>query len=149
MVLCTAALLASLAPARAEPPGVDWRTSDRPEGHGYCFGGQLVFGGLVIQGGRCYNFYLVRTGGAGFLGFGPPGPLLVPPGQVLRMGSPEQLRGLFIYLVPLPFVPAIGSPHAAQFINVQVAIPQPNRVVILVPRGAAGGARPVELGFSR
>jgi hypothetical protein len=56
---------------------------------------------------------------------------------------------LFTYLVPLPFVP-MGIPiNGAEFTNVQVAIPQPNRVVIIVPRGAAGGARPVEVGFSR
>jgi len=149
VLLTTLALLVPLAPARAEPPGGEWRETDRPEGNGYCFSGQLVFGGIVIQGGRCYNFYLVRTGSGGFLGFGPPGATLMPPGQFLRMGGAEQLRSLFYYLVPLAGVPEAVPVNGAQLINVQVTIPQPNRLVILLPRGALGGAKPVEVGFSR
>jgi len=150
VLLITLGLLVPMAPARAEPPAGDVRDIvDRPEGNGYCFSGQLAFGGIVIQGGRCYNFYLVRTASGGFLGFGPPGPLLVPAGQFIRMSGAEQLRSLFNYLVPLPFVPAAIPVNGAQYINIQVAIPQPNRLVIVLPRGAVGGARPVEVGFSR
>jgi len=148
-VLTVAVLLTPQVPARADPPGGEWRDVDRPEGQGFCFGSQLVFGRFVIQGGRCYSFYLVRTGANAFLGFGPPGATLMPPGQFLRMGSAEQLRSLFYYLVPLAGVAAAVPVNGAQLINVQVTIPQPNRLVILLPRGALGGAQPVEVGFSR
>jgi len=143
-------LLAPLTSARADPAGPEiLDIADRPEGNGFCFSNRLVFGGIVIQGGRCYNFYLVRSGSNGYLGFGPPGPVLVAPGQFLRMGSAEQLRSLFYYLVPLPVVPAALPVNGAQLINLQVGIPQPNRLVIVLPRGPVGGARPVEVGFSR
>jgi len=150
VVLTTLVLLAPLAPVRAEPPAGDIRDINGawPEGQGFCFQRQMVFGPIVIQGGRCYNFYVIRTDGRGFLGFGPSGPTLVPPGQIIRLDTAERLRSLFYYLIPLPVIPVTIPVNAAQLVNVQV-VGQAGRLVILVPRGAVGAARPVEVGFAQ
>ena len=48
------------------------------QGGAYCFDRPIVYGNVAIAGGRCYNFYVLRTSGGAFLGFGPPGPPMRP-----------------------------------------------------------------------
>jgi hypothetical protein len=75
------------------PPGV------QRSGTGYCLQGPVAFGNLKVAGGRCYNFYLVRTGQGSFLGVGQGGVPLVPQGGLLQFDP--TVRRLLQYLIPL------------------------------------------------
>ena len=120
------------------------------DGHAYCFERAIVYGGAVVTGGRCYTFYMLRTTGGIFLAFGPPGPPMVPPGQIVRMGTPAgaKMKGRLFYLVPVNAPVTIIPVDTIRYIPVVVA-PRPGQVVITVPRAAAGPAqdRPIELAF--
>jgi hypothetical protein len=120
------------------------------QGHAHCFEGALVLGSVVIAGGRCYTFYLLRTGGGLFLAFGPPGPPMIPPGQIVRMGTPagKKMKGRLFYLVPVSAPVTIIQVETMVFVPV-VITPQPGRVVVTVPKAAVGAAqdRPIEMAF--
>lgn len=51
-------------------------------------------------------------------------------------------------LLRWPVIPVTIPVNAAQLVNVQV-VGQAGRLVILVPSGAVGAARPVEVGFAQ
>jgi len=120
------------------------------EGHAYCFERAIVYGGAVVTGGRCYTFYMLRTAGGIFLAFGPPGPPMIPPGQIVRMGTPAgaKMKGRLFYMIPINAPVTIIAVDTIRFIPVVVA-PQPGQVVITVPRAAAGATqdRPITLAF--
>jgi hypothetical protein len=109
------------------------------QGGAYCFDRPIVYGSVVIAGGRCYSFYVLRTSGGAFLGFGPPGQPMIPPGQLVRLGTPAgaKTKGRLFYLVPIP-VRGITIPiDVIRLVTVQVSS-QPGRVVITVPRQGSG-----------
>ena len=153
-VLTVLLLMSLQAPALAKGPD----KKDKPgvkvtrQGDAYCFGGAITFGGVVIAGGRCYTFYLVRTAGGSFLGFGPPGPPMIPPGQVVRMSTPagKKFKGRLFYLVALPAPVTVIAVDTIVFVAV-VVTPQPGGVVISVPKAATGAAqeRSLELVFTQ
>ena len=148
-VLTCLVLLAPLATVRAEPPAGDIREypPETPEVRGTCFERGLVLGPVIISGSRCYNFYLLRTDAGGFLGFGPPGPPIIAPGQVVRLNTPAgvQARERLLYLIPLPVVLTAIPVNSMRSIAVQVGSAG-GRVVISV-QGAS--ERPFELAFSQ
>jgi hypothetical protein len=51
-------------------------------------------------------------------------------------------------MIPLPVIPTAIPINGARFVNVQIT-GQADRFVILVPSGAVGAARPVEVGFTQ
>jgi hypothetical protein len=120
------------------------------QGHAHCFEGALVLGSVVIAGGRCYTFYLLRTGGGLFLAFGPPGPPMIPPGQIVRMSTPagKKMKGRLFYLVPVSTPVTIIQVDTIVFAPV-VVTPQPGQVMITVPKASVGSAqdRPLEFAF--
>jgi len=131
-------LLAPVAPALAQGEGEykDIRPDrePQPQGQGFCFQRNLVFGNIVITGGRCYTFYILRMSTGTFLGFGPPNQVLIPPGQLVRLHTPAgaKVKGRLFYLVPLQ-VQVIRIPmNSIQFVAVQVST-QANHVIIKVP----------------
>lgn len=69
----------------------------------YCFVRDVVFGNVVIAGGRCYATYLLHTPTGGLLGFGAAGPGRIPPGQLVRLNTPAgaKERGRLFYTLPL------------------------------------------------
>jgi hypothetical protein len=141
------ALPAAGGPGTAKGPGKDVKIMKITKaGDAYCFAGALVFGSVVIAGGRCYTFYLFRTPGGLFLGFGPPGPPMIPPGQLVRMGTPagQKLKGRLFYTVPVSTSVTIIAVDTIQFVSV-VVTPQPGKVVITVPKGAAGSTQTVAI----
>ncbi len=125
--------------------GIEHSDRVRPYGWGYCFQRSLFFGGIIITGGRCYNFYLVHTAGGVFLGFGPQGQLLVPPGEVVRLGTPagHKLKGKLFYLIPMAGYVAPIPVESIQFLQVQAGL-RGNRIVVLVPKR---NGRPHEVSF--
>ncbi|MDR7554304.1 MAG: hypothetical protein QN157_01720 [Armatimonadota bacterium] len=147
---CAIALVAlGTVGALAGPPG----KLPRAEGHGvkvvkvtqgrdgWCLAGAVRLGGVVVAGGRCYTFYVVRTAAGAFLGFGPPGPPMIPPGQLVRLGTPAgaKVKGRLFYLVPIP-VTAVVAP-VDTIVVVQVVMRSgPDRLVVTVPRAANSGA---------
>lgn len=152
-LLVPVALAAAEPQARPEPPGTVGRPgvdAVRRQGDAYCFDRPMSLGNVVVAGGRCYTFYLVRTSGGSFLGFGPPGPPMIPPGQIVRMGTPAgaKLKGRMFYTVPLPR-PLTGIPVGSiRFINVRIAW-ESGRIVIYIPGITAGGSteRDLEMSF--
>jgi hypothetical protein len=128
-------LLFSLQAVWAEPPGGDL-VRRHPRGQGTCFTRAVVLAYVIIRPG-CYTFYVLRTPSGAFLAFGPPGPHLIPPGQLVRLSTPAgaKVRGRLFYLVPVP-VTAVGIPvDTVQVMAVQVVVTA-GRVVFLTPRGA-------------
>jgi hypothetical protein len=142
-------VLTPLAAGRAEPPGGDVRNPEdfRPQGSGFCFERTLVLGGLVITGGRCFTFYLVRTDAGSFLGFGPPGPPIVTPGQIIRLGTPAgaQIRSRMLHLVHLPAAVTTLPVNAVQFVAVRVGVGGERRLIFTIPNGE----RSLEVGFAQ
>ena len=69
----------------------------------FCPAAALVYGNVVIQAGRCYALFVLRTAAGTFLAFGPPGSPGIPPGQVVRLGTPAgaKVRGRIFYLIPI------------------------------------------------
>ncbi len=85
--------------ARMPGPGTIVR-----QGDAYCFDRPATLGNIAVAGGRCYTFYLLRNSAGSFLGFGPPGPPMIPPGQIVRLNTPAgaKMNGRLFYTVPLP-----------------------------------------------
>lgn len=151
-------LLAPVAIATAEPQarpehsGVIGRPKAdavRRQGDAYCFDRPMSLGNVVVAGGRCYTFYVVRTTGGSFLGFGPPGPRMIPPGQIVRIGTPAgaKLKGRLFYTIPLPRQ-AIGIPVGAmRHVDVRVGW-ESGRIVFYIPGVTTGGdQREIEMAF--
>ncbi|MDR7483126.1 MAG: hypothetical protein QN183_05015 [Armatimonadota bacterium] len=107
----------------------------------WCFDNVVRLGGIVIAGGRCYTFYVVRTAAGAFLGFGPPGPPMIPPGQLVRLGTPAgaKVKGRLFYLVPIPVSAVVIPVDTVRVVQVVVR-PEPERLVVTVPRTANSGA---------
>lgn len=144
-------LFALAAPAPAAPAGKPGKPEVRAaavsrQGEAFCFDRALVFGSVVIPGGRCYTFYLVRTSGGSHLGFGPPGPPMIPPGQLVRLRTPAgaKLKGRLFYLIPLPVAVTIIPVDAIRFVQARV-VPEPGRVVIRIPGIATSGGQEKEI----
>jgi len=151
-LLASAAIATAEPQARPEPPvavGKPKADEVRRQGDAYCFDRAMSLGNVVVAGGRCYTFYLMRTSGGSFLGFGPPGPPMIPPGQLVRMGTPAgaKLRGRMFYTVPLPR-PLTGIPVGAiRFTNVRI-VWESGRIVIYVPGiTTEGDQREIEMPF--
>jgi len=109
------------------------------DGHAFCFERAIALGGAVVAGGRCYTFYLLRTHQGAFLAFGPPGPPMIPPGQIVRLSTPAgaKHKGRLFYLVPVSVPVSVIRVDEIRYVPV-VVTPQPGRVVITVPTGTGG-----------
>ncbi len=136
-------------PEKPEPKAVKEVVKVKREGEAFCFERAIVRGNIVIAGGRCYMFYVVTTAKGSFLGFGPPGPPMIPPGQLVRLGTPAgaKLKGRLFYLVPMSVTLTLISTETIRFVSVQV-IPQVGQVVIKVPPATSGSPeKEIELAF--
>jgi len=111
----------------------------KQDGHAFCFERAIALGGVVVAGGRCYTFYLLRTHQGAFLAFGPPGSPMIPPGQIVRMSTPAgaKHKGRLFYLVPVNVPVSVIRVDEIRYVPV-VVTPQPGRVVITVPTGVGG-----------
>ncbi len=142
-------VLAPLAAGRAEPPAGDVRDAEgvRPEGRGFCFERSLVIGNLVITGGRCFTFYLVRTDAGSFLGFGPSGAPIVPPGRIIRLTTPAgaQIKSRLLHLVALPAAVTTLPVNAIQFVAVRIGGTPDRRLIVTIP----AGERSIDVGFAQ
>ncbi|MDI6771605.1 MAG: hypothetical protein QME77_03355 [bacterium] len=147
------AILVTAEPqARPEPPEAMAKPKAdvvRRQGDAYCFDRPMSLGNVVVAGGRCYTFYVLRTSGGSFLGFGPPGPPMIPPGQLVRMGTPAgaKLKGRLFHMVPLPR-PATGIPLGSiGFANVRI-VWESGRIVFYIPGVTTGGDQgEIEMAF--
>lgn len=122
------------------------------KGDAYCFDSAIVRGNVVIPTGRCYTFYMVRNTGGTFLAFGPPGPPMIPPGQLVRMNTPAgaKVKGRLFYLVPSPTPVTVIPMDTVVYVPVRVTAPEPGRVVIVAtPPSGQGGTREIEWGFDQ
>jgi hypothetical protein len=141
-VLLAAGLLLPLWPAAGQgyaPPGsVPAAAAQRRFGQGWCFDRQIVIAGIAIASGRCYNFYALRTNQGSFLGLGPSGAPMIPPGQLVRMNTPAglKLKGRLFYM--LPITTALNIPvNSLQFVNVLANIVA-DRIVFTLPQQTGG-----------
>ncbi|MDR7421396.1 MAG: hypothetical protein QN159_02875 [Armatimonadota bacterium] len=139
-----AALLA--APALARPgrpasgpgvaPGATSLVLPSKQGDAYCFQRAVTIHGVVLAGGRCYTFYALNTASGAFLGVGPAGPPMIPPGQLVRLNTPAgaKHKGRLFYLIPLR-AQVIGVPvNVMQFVTVQFSLAG-GRLIFALPWG--------------
>jgi hypothetical protein len=152
LLLLTTPQASALAkgPGKDDKPGVKVVKIKR-DGDAFCFERAIAIGSVVIAGGRCYTFYLTRTTAGVFLAFGPPGPPMIPPGQIVRMGTPAgaKMKGRLFYLVAVPVPVIVIQVDTIRFVPV-VVTPQPGKVIITIPGTASGGqARDTDLAFSQ
>jgi len=141
-VLITSLLVPSVALAAPGGKGPDKPAKVavvKQDGHAFCFERAIALGGVVVAGGRCYTFYLLRTHQGAFLAFGPPGSPMIPPGQIVRMSTPAgaKHKGRLFYLVPVSVPVTVIRVDEIRYVPV-VVTPQPGRVVITVPTGVGG-----------
>lgn len=145
--LITAVLISSLLVPSVALAGPSGKGPDKPakvavvkqDGKAFCFERAIALGGVVVTGGRCYTFYLLRNHQGAFLAFGPPGPPMIPPGQIVRMSTPagKKHKGRLFYLVPVNVPVSVIRVDEIRYVPV-VVTPQPGRVVITVPTGVGG-----------
>lgn len=149
-VMAGLALTLLLPPAVATAePFVEQELKSGYRDHEYCFSRTLIFGNIIIPGQRCYSFYVVRDRKGYFLGFGPQGPPMIPPGQFVRMGTPAgaKVKGRLFYLVPLPVRSSSMALDSVQSVRVRVG-GSPGGLVIMLPGTLFGiGDRAIELPF--
>lgn len=141
LVLACILLVALLA--EAGPKRDDRRDDNREKakivkitrrGDAFCFDRALGRGNVRIAGGRCYTTYLVRTRTGGFLVFGPQGPPMVPPGQLVRLSTPagRKVRGRLFYWVPIATPITVIPVDTIRYVPV-VLTPTANRLVFGIP----------------
>jgi hypothetical protein len=126
LVLC--AIPAAFAQGVASAPGIPVRRS----GTGYCLNAPITFGNVVIAGGQCYNFYLVRTAASSFLGVGPGGNPWVVQGQQLQWV--DRPPAGFRYMLPLGITLTNMPPNSMTLAAVQFLL-RNNRLSLQVPIG--------------
>jgi hypothetical protein len=151
LALACVLLLAPLA--EAGPKRDDRRDEGRKKvkivkvtrrGDAFCFDRALVRGDVRIASGRCYTTYLIRTRTGGFLVFGPQGPPMVPPGQLVRLNTPagRKVRGRLFYWVPIATPITVIPVDTIRYVPV-IVTPTVDRLVFGIPHtyvtGRLGG----------
>ncbi len=124
------------------PPGPPGRVADRHAGQAYCPAAALVYGSIIIPGGRCYLISVLRDTRGTFLAFAPED-AHIPPGQLVRLNTPAgpKLKGR-LFLVPIQTTAVIVPVNTVTLVATQiqdagthlsitvVGTPVPNLVVI-------------------
>ncbi len=114
------------------------------QGEGFCPSAALVYGSVIIQPGRCYTLFVLREASGTFLAFGPPGPPMIPPGQLVRLSTPAgaKVRGRIFYLVPIRTTAVLVPVNTITLVGIRaedfgpqmslvlVGVPAPNVVVV-------------------
>jgi hypothetical protein len=106
------------------------------DGDGLCFGTALRFGTIAIAGG-CYTFYVVHSMDGTFLGFGPGGASMIPPGQLVRLNTPAgaKHKGRLAYNLPVPAEYVALPLGSMQHVRVNFSVQNATSTVLLrVPR---------------
>src|SRR3972149_3129734 len=104
---------------------------------------------LSPAGGATRSTCSARPAGAS-LALAPPAPPMIPPGQIVRMGTPAgaKIKGRLFYLVAVPMPVTVIQLDTIRFVPV-VVTPQPGKVIITIPGTASGGqVRDTDLAFS-
>lgn len=72
------------------------------QGQVFCPWVGLVFGGVFIQAGRCYQVLVLYDSRGAFLAFAAP-EAKIPPGQLVRLNTPAgaKTKGRIFYFVPI------------------------------------------------
>ncbi len=152
LLLVPAAFALAEPQARPEAPEMKYKPKADAvgrQGDAFCFDRAMSLGNVVVAGGRCYTFYLVRTLDGSFLAFGPPGPPMIPPGQIVRLGTPAgaKLKGRLFYTVPLPRPITTIAVGSMRFVNVRI-VWESGRIVIYIPGiTTVGDQREIEMPF--
>jgi hypothetical protein len=114
------------------------------DGESLCIDPALRFGSIVIAGGRCYTFYVMHSLDGTFLGFGPPGPPMTPPGQLVKLNTPEgsKHKGRLFYTLPVPAEYVTLPFGSMQFVRVNFSVLNTTSTLVLrVPRTPGVTAR--------
>jgi hypothetical protein len=122
------------------------------DGDALCFDQALKFGSIVIAGGRCYTFYIVHGLDGTFLGLGPAGPPLIPPGQLLKLNTPEgsKQKGRLFYSIPVPAEYVALPLGSMRYVSVNFSVQSATSTVVLrVPRTGGVTGREFELPLVR
>jgi len=150
MALAALLALSLVAPSNAAPgpKAKPRKVKVFTQNAAFCPAAALVYGNVVIQSGRCYTLFVLRDARGTFLAFGPPGPPLIPPGQIVRLGTPAgaKVRGRIFYLIPMRSTVTLVPVNTVMPVAVRVedfgpkltitlvSAPAPNLVVIFTVR---------------
>ncbi len=104
------------------------------QGEVYCPSAALVYGSVIIQPGRCYTLFVLREASGTFLAFGPPGPPMIPPGQLVRLSTPAgaKVRGRVFYLIPIQTTAVLVPVNTVTLVTTRVEDFGPRLNIILV-----------------
>ncbi len=107
-------------------------------GPAFCSSHTVMFGNIVIPQGRCFTVFLLRSAPGSFLVFVPPGTVLIPPGQFVRLGTPvaAQIMSRAVVLLPLPFAVAFIPINSLGLVVVRIE-DLGSRLFIGLPEGPA------------
>jgi len=86
---------------KGSPEGPPSKVMTRDRGQVFCPSAALVYGNILIPGGRCYVLSVLRNREGTFFAFVPPD-TKIPPGQLVRLNTPAgaKLKGR-MFLVPI------------------------------------------------
>ncbi len=145
LLACTLVLaLGTVSMAAPSPKVRPLKVTRYDQGEVFCPSGILVYGSVVIESGRCYSLFLLHESTGTFLAFGPPGPPMIPPGQLVRLSTPAgaKVKGRIFYLVPIQTTAVLVPVNTMTLVAVRVedfgprvnvvlvGVPAPNVVVI-------------------
>ena len=107
-------------------------------GQAFCPSHALMVGTVIIQEGRCFMPFLLRTVQGAFLGFGPAGSVFIPPGHVIRLDTPlgAQIRTHIFLLLPIRSAVTLIPVNTIQLVVVRIEDLGP-RLLIVLPGGPA------------
>lgn len=117
------------------------------EGESFCPWVGLVFGGIVIQSGRCYRLLVFHDTRGVFLAFAAP-EAKIPPGQLVRLNTPAgaKVKGRIFYLIPIRAAGVVMPVGTVSLVGFRVedlgsrltitliSAPAPNLIVVFTVR---------------
>ena len=148
LALLVALSMATISVGAPGPKAKPLKVKVFAQGEAFCPSATLVYGGVIIQAGRCYSLFILRDGTGTFLAFGPAGPSTIPPGQLVRLNTPAgaKVKGRIFYVIPIRTTAVLMPANTITLVAVRVddfgpklsitliSVPTPNLVVIFTVR---------------
>ncbi len=120
-------------------------------GHSFCPSHTLALGSIIIQEGRCFSVFLMRTHQTAFFAFVPAGLFLIPPGQLVRLDTPlgARITSRIFLLLPITSTVTLLPVNTIRVVIVRIEdagstlgirlVEDPATVVTVIPAPAHSG----------
>lgn len=119
-------------PESGGPKGPPKTVLTRNPGQVFCPSATLIYGNVLIPGGRCYVLSVLRDARGTFLAFVPPDER-IPPGQLVRLNTPAgaKLKGR-LFLVPIQTTTVLVPVNAVTLVATRIEDFGPQMTIVLV-----------------